>query len=445
LPSGSVDIHTDLAPPVITVPQDRETEASIELLPPLAEGEAPVALTYVYTRSSDTRQANSMGQDFIAFQWDAARIAFAICDGVSQSFYGELAARFLGMRLVGALWRGQLADLPQLLADWKTEATQAIIGKAINQALPELQRVALERKREQGSESMFIAGLVDRAAKTAHLFWMGDMRIWLWDAAGQEIPIPDASFETRERWSSRVGPKNGSVRTAVVSLDQVAHLTVHSDGVGTFAPRLNEVSQDLLNSIVAVQNSASSSDDISVLDIDFRYQALFGQFGALAAPVVTQPDRREPVICWRQVSLATRYRVSVEDGDQTFTKDIDATIKVTQPFRDEFMYFVPFDGSRPVTCRVQALNDYAFPSPWSAPVIIERIQDAILAQSEEPTQPSKPVTLEGQGLHKSKQQKKSRVAGLVTMLVSCMILIAIIVSAWIALIVLNWNNLVRTP
>jgi len=59
---------------------------------------------FAFDRSADSIKANEPGQDYIAIIASDDRIAFVLCDGVSQSFYGDLAARILGDQLVAWLW-----------------------------------------------------------------------------------------------------------------------------------------------------------------------------------------------------------------------------------------------------------------------------------------------------------------------------------------------------
>lgn len=425
-----------MTPPTITIPQDRETEASVELIP--GGGGTTIAMTYVYARSRDTRNANAMGQDFIAYRWDDKKIVFAICDGVSQSFYGEIAARFLGLRLVDALWQGQGKALADHLNRWTEDATREITDKVINPSLPEMQRVALERKREQGSESMFIAGVIEFTGKgKISLYYMGDMRVWLWDAKGQNIPIPDAKFETRERWSSKVGIKNGELHKTTIALDKVARMTAHSDGVGSFANRMNAVSQDLINSIVKEQYNAPASDDISIFDIDFHYPDIFGKVVTIPTPefeLAWMPG--STAVLWAHVWLATRYRISVDDGKSPYTDEIDAQIKVDPAIEnvswEVFGYEPKLAEGTSAVCRVQALNDYAYPSGWSEPFTVSA---NVVAHETLPAKPTEP------GKKERKAQKKSRANAALTILVSVLLIVFLITAAWIALIVLNWNAL----
>jgi len=432
---------SDTRVPAITLPQNQETPASREIAP------GPIAFTYVYARSRDTRAANAPGQDFIAFRYDAQRIAFAVCDGVSQSFYGEIAARLLGSRLVEFLWTDALDDhlldsLNGALHHWTAEATTAVQTHVINPKLPEMQRVALERKRENGSESMFVAGVIDREQHQLALCWMGDMRLWLWDAEHRAIDIPGAEWQTRERWSSRLGPKNGSARGCVMPLGAVTRITAHSDGVGHYANEFAELSQDQLNSMVDDLLQGAGSDDISVLDIDLAFKPRYGDLDTLPTPTLHLIDPREPVLTWEAVPLAGRYRVLVDDGNLPFTRDIPDTSGTT--------FFPPFDSkldSQTLTCAVQALNDYTFPSAWSAPMtlrmgatveVLPTPQMVSPLPSAHDTQPSALAVK----LDQSKR-KKSRTASLLTIVLSATLLALLIVAVWIVVVIIGWNDLVQ--
>src|SRR5512138_1232221 len=86
----------------IAIPQGAES--------PVRHAEAgPFAYRYAYYRSTETRAAGDPGQDYLTFLQTGQSFVFALCDGVSQSFFGELAARALGNSLVQWL-RNPLPD-----------------------------------------------------------------------------------------------------------------------------------------------------------------------------------------------------------------------------------------------------------------------------------------------------------------------------------------------
>lgn len=337
---------------LVTLNQDTDTSARREIAP-------GATLTYLYDRSRDSKQSNAPGQDFIAFRYTDQRLTFAVCDGVSQSFYGDLAARFLGERLV--VWLDELpafegefaADVDGVLRAWTDEATRLVQAKPVNPNLAPMIRDALERKRENGSETMFVAGVLDVEQHRLAVCWMGDMRLWLWDSAGNPVDLPGAEWLTRERWSTRVGPKNGDPRTAIVLLDNVARITIHSDGVGSHAPELASITLDSLNRLARELEQSPASDDVSILDITV------GSVEAelLPAPRPRFPDPDEPVLEWNAVEGAEWYRVAHKTDERQWTVDVPTPT-----------FFIPLDLAGTVEYRVQALASDRTPSTWSEPI-----------------------------------------------------------------------------
>ena len=286
-----------------------------------------------------------------------------MCDGVSQSFYGDLAARFLGERLV--MWLDELpafegefaADVDGVLHSWVDEATRLVEAKPVNPKLAPMIHDALDRKRENGSEAMFVAGVLDIEKHRLAVCWMGDMRLWLWDAAGNSIDLPGAEWLTRERWSTRVGPKNGDPRTAIVPLDNVARITIHSDGVGSRAPELAMITLDSLNQLARGLEQSPASDDVSILDIMVADGAPTPLTAPLPAPHPRLPDPDEPVLEWDAVEGAEWYRVSHKTDERQWTSDVQSSA-----------FFIPLDLTGKVEYRVQALASNRTPSTWSEPI-----------------------------------------------------------------------------
>ncbi len=345
--------------PIVTLNQDSDTPARREIAP-------CVMLTYLYDRSRDSKKSGAPGQDFIAFSYDHSRVAFAVCDGVSQSFYGDLAARFLGEKLVAWLMAhtapvgGDFADqLDRVLRAWTGEASQLVQARQPAADLPPMIREALERKRENGSESMFVAGLLDLSGEQLVVCWMGDMRLWLWDSHTRPVDLPGAVWLTKERWSTRIGPKNGVPRTAILNLDDVARLTIHTDGVGNRAQELRSITRERLDQLARELGAAPASDDVSILDIVVDSVDV----PPLDAPEPYVPDMDEPVIRWQAVDGAQWYRVEMiaaVDGRQ-WTADTTSTSFILPPGQPE-----------PTDCRVQALSSDHRPSVWSDSIRVGR-------------------------------------------------------------------------
>src|SRR5690349_14118824 len=60
---------------------------------------------FLYYRSAEGQEHTEAGQDYLAIREHGHRLAFALCDGVGQSFYGDVAARHLGDALLDWLWQ----------------------------------------------------------------------------------------------------------------------------------------------------------------------------------------------------------------------------------------------------------------------------------------------------------------------------------------------------
>ncbi|MDW8298770.1 MAG: protein phosphatase 2C domain-containing protein [Anaerolineae bacterium] len=369
-------------PHVITLNQETDTPARREYI-------GNVALTYLYDRSRDSQQAGTRGQDFIAFCGNQKRLAFAVCDGVSQSFYGDLAARFLGEKLVA--W---LADLPfptdvetfraalsAQLAAWQPEADALVAAHPIRADLPPMLRDALVRKRENGSESMFLAALVDHQAEKFAACWMGDLRLRLFDANGEELPLSEAHWDMRQRWSSRLGAKNGAPQVLVMPLRGIARLMAHSDGFGSRADMLKRFTLDSLNALADELLSLPTSDDLSFLDIALNSTP------DLLMPLETPEPQRvpdQPALHWQPVAGAMWYRVWLEGEGRAFTVDVTAS--------DAPSFLLSAYGT--YTCRVQALSNYHLPSALSASFRLERapFPEPTIMHHAEPV-PAKPITV----------------------------------------------------
>src|SRR6185295_2679194 len=63
-----------------------------------------VSVSLGYRRCKDFDEGNQPGQDFASVRGDKHYIVGVVADGVSQSFYGNLAAAYLSQFLLGYLW-----------------------------------------------------------------------------------------------------------------------------------------------------------------------------------------------------------------------------------------------------------------------------------------------------------------------------------------------------
>ena len=261
----------------VHVPQDRETGVQTY------EG-AGFSCRFAYARSADTRAADDVGQDYLVFREEESHFVFALCDGVSQSFYGDLAARYLGEALVVWLER----ELPPTMETeeiggilerelyaWTTPASETVQRHPLPKDIPPMLRDVLEEKRALGSEAMFIGGRIDLPGEVFPrgrivLVWMGDSRLRLWDADGRPADL-GGRFETAQRWSTRQGPVGGKPNVFVGVVKRKGRrflsLRAYSDGLGILDDLEVKLPDRALQSLISQAGGTATSDDISFLEI----------------------------------------------------------------------------------------------------------------------------------------------------------------------------------
>ncbi|HEY1295675.1 MAG TPA: protein phosphatase 2C domain-containing protein [Chloroflexota bacterium] len=234
-------------------------------------------LDYAYLRAPDAQPLDEPGQDFLHVVEDGVRIVFALCDGVSQSFFGDVGARILGDALVEWLWEpaGIETWLEPRLRDLRCAAAEHVGTIALPAGLSPLVEGVLEGKRAQGTESMFVAGSIDLDGDALTLAWMGDSRLRLWDADGRESTVvtSNGQVDSTQRWSSRRGPV-GQPRIVTTTLEDIGRLVAYSDGLAELdhGP-IAFASTDQLDTAVT-RCGLASGDDACILIVDLLHDGV---------------------------------------------------------------------------------------------------------------------------------------------------------------------------
>lgn len=273
-----------------SLPQDRETP-----LTPLQTGFG-TALA-LYNRSIDSIQANTIGQDYVTFRYGPTDLTFAVCDGVGQSFIGDLAARLLGNALIDWLWAATKPDSPEAFSkaiaaalDSLAEQTaQAVRDYQLPAGLPGILVQALENQRKYGSESMFVAGRLALGADPwVGLCWLGDSPVAAVDIDGKLVDLGPKGA-TSERWNATTGLK-GTVHTWVGPGKNVARVVGYTDGLG-----LNHAPTDAeLARMVEEWSARPPSDDASLFDV--RLAPSPQTVGPPAPHPAFQADETRPIL-----------------------------------------------------------------------------------------------------------------------------------------------------
>ncbi|MCH4566472.1 hypothetical protein [Bacillus wiedmannii] len=232
---------------------------------------------YSYVRAKETQDLNESGQDFLVFQDNGTSFIFALCDGVGLSFHGEIAAEFLGMKLLNLFETCQESELDittllnEQLKNWIEEASEEVSAFRLPEETPWLLRDVLEEKRKQGSEAMFIGGKIERISKQDKaqitLVSHGDSFVKLFQDNENCSNVMKFESNIEKRWSTQRGIIGGelAVFSKTLSRHEANRIVIHSDGLVSLKQYNFE---EVLKEIERAQNSPTS-DDISFLDVSW--------------------------------------------------------------------------------------------------------------------------------------------------------------------------------
>jgi len=320
----------------LQVPQDGETPVQVVR-------DRPFAWRYAYARSADTRAAGEPGQDYLIFRHDDQTFVFALCDGVSQSFFGDLAAHFLGDELVDWLWK----DLPLVLDvqairtalsaylhSLTVQATEQVLHRPLPLDVPPILRDVLEQKRVQGSESTFVCGRIDLPAPSLPqgriiLAWMGDSRLRLWGPeptlsgaeAGERTAELGDTFHTAQRWSSRLGPVDSAPHIFITPVrldgrDHSTRLMAYSDGLAALDQFSHSPSNFAVQDLITRAGESPTSDDVSFIEIWLGQMPDTVEATPLAAPRLLAVQHSAGCVhaTWQSIAGASHYQTEIRNG-----------------------------------------------------------------------------------------------------------------------------------
>lgn len=346
-------------------PQEVETDPSV-----LTYGRFRVR--FAYGRSGDSRKNNDPGQDYMALRLDHERLAFVLCDGVSQSFYGDLAAHVLGDLLLDWLWaqQGKLTndrfqqELTAQLNSWTAQGREAVERFHLPDDLAPMVHGVLEKKRALGSETMFVAGLLTLPGRDLPdgqlcLAWLGDSRLQLHRADLDLTSSLGADFSSEYRWSTHTGVKSGEPGVYIKPPGAAERVLAFSDGLEPVEHLLVEAGEADLGAYIQDLQTSPTSDDISFLDMMLMPEAGREKV-PLIAPLAPKVGEGGPgsadgpsQLSWKPVAAAEGYELALELAD--------GSVRTLQT-AEAFYPFEAVEGA--VAVRVRALRaDEA--GPWS--------------------------------------------------------------------------------
>ena len=331
---------------------------------------APFFFRYGLDRSHDTQKLDQSGQDCISVQWTATRLAATLSDGVSQSFFGELAAAELSNKLSQFLLALPNESDPTFLRDTirafldnlSSTFSRTVEEHSLEDVEPAFLRAVLEKKRYLGSEAVFTSILLDKTTNLTLLVWAGDCRLRLWQR-GEEVTrelLRLEDFITQERWSSSKGVV-GNLHLALFPFSSFDTIVSYSDGLALLDEKTNifQESNVALEHYVSQTKSLASSDDVSFLQIstlpaEMADQGLVAQLPELR--VMEQATSNHVQFQWQNLPRVQAWEV-VADSETGFAKLTTSKNVVKVPKSE-----IPSDGAW-LAYRGKTSNGF---TPWSA-------------------------------------------------------------------------------
>ncbi|MCW3099251.1 MAG: hypothetical protein JWL77_4869 [Chthonomonadaceae bacterium] len=225
-----------------------------------------------------------VGQDDAALRSDDRYVVGVLCDGVSQSFYGDIAATQLTESLLDRLWATRdCAPERSLFEDWlidiEAEIAQTVAAYRIPERIQTAIRAKMEaRKSTVGSQSVMCAFVLDRDVKGGllNVYQIGDAFTCAYisgETSGLNITSPwKAVHGSSNRFSilhlqcdpgGRIRSIGNSQRHLVhAALTGVVGVALYSDGVpANWAASLSDSSRP--NSITDDLEVWAGRDDAS--------------------------------------------------------------------------------------------------------------------------------------------------------------------------------------
>lgn len=305
----------------IVVPQDKETGVQ-------NTRHGYFHIRYLSARSYEAKEANDFSQDYIAFQDDGERLVFAVCDGVSQSYFGNIAAQFLGEHLVDWLWRdfpwngrgldnSKLTDLlVSYLNNQTKEAEAKVQQQTISADLPTMMQHALERKREYGSETVFACGSIELSGpRNPHgsifLAWMGNTELQVLTTTEDDLEsnLIKTTWDDRSRWSTKRGVVGGRPEIYSSSAEGIGRIVAYTDGISSYGDKISDATDAELAQEVERLGAHPKSDDISFIEIDLgpRWWRISEKGLSIPNIVSIELDAQQFRAEWEPVTDADHY------------------------------------------------------------------------------------------------------------------------------------------
>jgi hypothetical protein len=251
------------------------------------------------------------GTGYAIYQAGDEGLAFALLEGISSTFHSELAAEYLGKRLIEWLWelpasksddvKSLTAHLGELLGHWTPESQELLKAYEFDEDVPKMVRESLVDIREMfGSEVVFGCGRVWKTVegnRTGVFFWTNDIQINAWDSEGKRLPLPTARYG-KNCWSSKFGLKGQLTYWAAPPGVSVSYIGAYSSGFPHEIPEAGTPDRELTRRMLQGLLEEAKGDQV-------LFEAAF-----LNGPLTTERTGNIPIIKEARTGIEGEYHLT---------------------------------------------------------------------------------------------------------------------------------------
>jgi hypothetical protein len=237
---------------------------------PLSDSRTLIEWRIGYRRWQEFDAVDGIGQDSAALRGNASYLVGIVADGVSQSFYGDIAAAQVTRFLIHSFWERRQNppsenEVAAALKPLEDMVDREFVGpRHLPSGLYPMQREALEEIRKSGSQAVFSAFILDIGARRLSLYQVGDVDAVV-HIGGTKSKIVRA--QSAGRWSSA---GKSSLLLAASTLDGVTGLVLRSDGMGDrWGLSLDDGELDD-EAFSALSSEQAAKDDLSFVSFCFQ-------------------------------------------------------------------------------------------------------------------------------------------------------------------------------
>jgi hypothetical protein len=224
-----------------------------------------------YRRCFDFDMTDGAGQDYAVLRGDSQYFVGVLADGVSQSFFGDIAATQVSEFLIDHLWNlrqkpPRKQDLEYELKRLEKVAAETVRRRPIPADIPPMQRTALEKGKAKGSQAVFAAFVLDNRSQTVQVYQCGDVRSMVFRDFGS--PPITVRADANGRWST-AGLSDLMLQS--FTYDGIEQVYLASDGVTAGWEQVLQRDGSCQDSMEAMVREQAAKDDVSFLTV--RYGA----------------------------------------------------------------------------------------------------------------------------------------------------------------------------